>query len=48
MESALYVPESGIIDYKQVTNKLSELITFINPKSKIITSCEVLDVKKII
>ena len=44
--AALHVPESGIIDYKQVTNKLSELITFINPKSKILTSCKVLDVKK--
>ena len=44
--SSFYVPESGIIDYKQVTNKLSELITFINPNSKILTSCKVLDVKK--
>ena len=42
---ALFVPESGIIDYKAVTNKLSELIVQINPNSKIQTSCEVLDVK---
>jgi len=42
---ALFVPESGIIDYKAVTNKLSELIVQINPTSKIQTSCEVLDVK---
>ena len=42
---ALFVPESGIIDYKDVTNKLSELIVKINPNSKIQTSCEVLDVK---
>jgi len=42
---ALFVPESGIIDYKSVTNKLSDLIIQINPNSKIQTSCEVLDVK---
>ena len=42
---ALFVPESGIIDYKAVTNKLSEIIIQINPTSKIQTSCEVLDVK---
>ena len=42
---ALFVPESGIIDYKAVTNKLAELIVQINPTSKIQTSCEVLDVK---
>ena len=44
--AALYVPESGIIDYREVTNKLAELITDINPRSKILTNCEVLDVKK--
>ncbi|HJM16456.1 MAG TPA: L-2-hydroxyglutarate oxidase [Flavobacteriales bacterium] len=43
--AALFVPESGIIDYKAVTNKLSDLIIQINPNSKIQTSCEVLDVK---
>jgi (S)-2-hydroxyglutarate dehydrogenase len=43
--AALFVPESGIIDYKAVTNKLSELIIQINPNSKIQTSCEVLVVK---
>ncbi len=43
--AALFVPESGIIDYKAVTNKLSELIIQINPNSKIQTSCEALDVK---
>ena len=41
--SALLVPESGIIDYKGVANKLAELVVKINPKSKILTSCEVLD-----
>ncbi|MAO72413.1 MAG: L-2-hydroxyglutarate oxidase [Flavobacteriales bacterium] len=44
--AALHVPESGIVDFKGVTNKLAELITEINPKSKILTSCEVLDVNE--
>ena len=35
------MPESGIIDFVGVTNKLAELITDINPNSKIIYSCEV-------
>ncbi len=39
--AALWVPESGIIDFVGVTNKLAELITDINPNSKIIYSCEV-------
>ena len=43
--AALHVPESGIIDYKAITNKLSDLIVQINPDSKIETSCEVFDVK---
>ena len=38
---ALWVPESGIIDYKGVTIKLAELIKEINPDSDIITNCEV-------
>ena len=37
---ALWVPESGIIDYKGVTIKLAELIKEINPDSDIITNCE--------
>ena len=44
--AALYVPESGIVDYKGFTNKLAELIIEINPKSKILTSCEVLEVNE--
>ena len=44
-KSALYVPESGIIDYKQTTRKFSEKITSINNKSKIILSCEVFNFK---
>jgi len=43
--AALLVPEAGIIDYKGVTNKLGELIVEINPESRVITSCKVLDVK---
>ena len=43
--AALHVPESGIIDYKAITNKLSDLIVQINPDSKIETSCEVFEVK---
>ena len=37
---ALWVPESGIIDYKGVTIKLAELIKETNPDSDIITNCE--------
>ncbi|MEC7646209.1 MAG: L-2-hydroxyglutarate oxidase [Bacteroidota bacterium] len=40
---ALFVPEAGIINYKEVTNKLAEKIKLINFKSEIITNCEVLD-----
>ena len=40
---ALWVPEAGIIDYKAVTNKLSELFLNINPNSEVITDCEVMD-----
>ena len=38
---ALWVPESGIIDYKGVTEKLAKKVKEINPSSKIITDCEV-------
>jgi L-2-hydroxyglutarate oxidase len=40
---ALWVPESGIIDYKGITNKLAEQVLVINPNSKVITACEVFD-----
>jgi L-2-hydroxyglutarate oxidase len=40
---ALWVPESGIIDYKDVTNKLAKQMKLINPNSDIVTNCEVLD-----
>ena len=39
--AALWVPESGIIDFVGVTKKLADLIKQINPKSDIKTSCEV-------
>ena len=39
-KKALWVPESGIIDFAGVTNKLAELIQGINPSSDILTSCE--------
>ena len=39
---ALWVPESGIIDYKGVTNKFAEKIRLINNDSRIFTSCKVL------
>ena len=42
--SALWIPETGIIDYKAVTNKFAEKIVSINSKSKIEKNCEVLDV----
>ena len=45
-KSALFVPESGIIDYKGVTKKLSELITTINPKSCVSTNSEVIHIEK--
>ena len=44
--SALWVPQTGIIDYKGVTNKLADKILSINKKSKIITSCRVMDYNK--
>ena len=40
-EAALWVPESGIIDFVAVTQQLAKLIREINPKSCIKTSCEV-------
>ena len=44
--AALFVPESGIIDYSAVTNKFAELIQDINPNSVILTNCEVYDIQK--
>lgn len=40
---ALWVPDSGIIDYKSVTNKLAENIKLINSDSKVMLDCKVLN-----
>ena len=42
---ALWVPDSGIIDYRSVTNKLADNIKLINSDSKIMLGCKVLDCK---
>ena len=41
--NALWVPETGIIDYKAVTKKFAQKIIEINSNSKIQTNCEVLN-----
>ncbi|MEC9209955.1 MAG: L-2-hydroxyglutarate oxidase [Bacteroidota bacterium] len=43
--NALWVPESGIINYRSATNKLAENVKLINTNSEIITNCKVLDYK---
>jgi len=40
---ALWVPNSGIIDYKQVANKLAQKLKLFNSNSQVITNCKVLD-----
>ena len=40
---ALWVPNSGIIDYKQVANKLAQKLKLLNSNSQIITNCKVLN-----
>ena len=42
---AIWVPVAGIINYVDVSNKLVELITILNPKSKLITQCQFLNSK---
>ena len=44
--SAILVPETGIIDYREVAKKLASLIKEINPNSVIATGEEVLSFKK--
>lgn len=44
--AALWVPESGIVDYRGVTRKFAELLCEINPKSRVLTSCEVKDLER--
>lgn len=43
---ALWVPESGIVDFKGITLKLADLIKSINPNSEIHTNCKVLSFVK--
>ena len=42
---AILVPETGIINYKQLAEKLAHLIPQINSKSKILTNCKVIDIQ---
>jgi len=42
---AIWVPVAGIINYVDVGNKLVDLITILNPKSKLITQCQFLNSK---
>ena len=44
--SAIWVPETGIIDYRAVAKKMAFLIQKINTASKVITGAEVLSFKK--
>lgn len=43
---ALWVPESGIIDFKEITNMFADKVKSINSESLIITNCEVKDYKE--
>ena len=43
---AILVPETGIIDYRQLALKLAFLITQINPKSKVLTNTKVIDFQR--
>ncbi len=40
--SALWVPQSGIINYEEVTNSLAKNIVSINKKSSVVTKCKLL------
>jgi len=42
---AILVPETGIINYKQLAEKLAYLITQINSKSRILTNSKVIDIQ---
>ena len=44
--SAIWVPQTGIIDYKQVARCLQEKILMINNQSQIITNCKVISNNK--
>ena len=42
---AIWVPCAGIINYVDVCNKLAEMLTVLNPKSRVITQCKFLNSK---
>ena len=42
---AIWVPVAGIINYVDVGNKLVDMISILNPKSKLITQCQFLNSK---
>jgi L-2-hydroxyglutarate oxidase len=42
--AGIYVPETGIIDYVSVTEKLIEIIRGISPSSQLLTACKVIGV----
>lgn len=44
--AGLFVPQTGIIDFRGATEKLAELVTAINPQSEIRRGEEVLDIEK--
>ena len=44
--SAIWVPQTGIIDYVGVANSLVKNILKINSESKVLKGCEFLDCKK--
>ena len=41
--SALWVPQSGIINYEEVTNSFAKNIVSVNKKSKILTKCKLIN-----
>ena len=41
--SALWVPQSGIINYEEVTNSLARNVISVNKKSRILTKCKLLN-----
>lgn len=44
--AGLFVPQTGIIDFRAATEKMAELVTAINPQSEIRRGEEVLDIEK--
>ena len=43
--SALHVPETGIIDFPAVVNKLAEEVVRLNPRSRIVTGCRLRSIR---